>query len=695
MSVFTAKSTPWQNVPSTASPLDATGLNDLETRIANAFSAIFNYESVLTHGADLTGTADSTAAFNAALAIGSTIIPAGTYKILGTVTVPLEADFIGVGAGKVTLKLGASGQIAHGARTVDTSIIGGFTGGFKVDGQNLANLPGGAFYIGFCLKRKFADIFVTGSAGDNIVIETAQNCTFDTIQSADAARSCVVFDYGTGGHVFYNPEISNPGRHSIEFRQTGQSAGGYPTFLGPSGCQFFGGIAEYGTVTSTYPLVYHGAGTNNQFFGFSVCPTGRTSTGAAAIQMEAAANAISTTCTVTSGSADVVVASASGINALMCASIPGFPAGSVVANVVGTTVTMFGTATSSHAAGTACSFGAQSNALQFDGLTSPGTSGKTYCIETKGNVSVTLSGRTTFTDHIAAIRSYGNDVITLNGSASYFDCPVRWVLHPSDDSGVASSEDKVIRAQVNAGLNVLAAGSSSARQASLQRGDQSHPNMVLYPGAMFLSDGTFDPTSTGVSYLHDTADGLDYVQLFLQAQTQFLKVTGASGATVDARYFGRFAATGAPTSGTWRVGDWIIDQNGTVWACTAAGTPGTWSAGAAPSYAALSYPANAAPNVLGAGHFQPGVGIDTQHHVVARGLVKFTAAFAAGAVLCTVPVGYRPASLLVAQMGLKYDSVGAFSAAPMVFNSDGTVTSAVAFATNDSVFIDGCNWHAA
>lgn len=37
--------------------------------------------------------------------------------------------------------------------------------------------------------------------------------------------------------------------------------------------------------------------------------------------------------------------------------------------------------------------------------------------------------------------------------------------------------------------------------------------------------------------------------------------------------------TGAPTTGTWAVGDLVIDAGGASWLCTTAGTPGTWSAG--------------------------------------------------------------------------------------------------------------------
>jgi hypothetical protein len=53
-----------------------------------------------------------------------------------------------------------------------------------------------------------------------------------------------------------------------------------------------------------------------------------------------------------------------------------------------------------------------------------------------------------------------------------------------------------------------------------------------------------------------------------------LALTGATAAT---RYVGA-TATGAPTSGTFAVGDFVITQDGSVYICTGAGSPGTWAA---------------------------------------------------------------------------------------------------------------------
>ena len=52
--------------------------------------------------------------------------------------------------------------------------------------------------------------------------------------------------------------------------------------------------------------------------------------------------------------------------------------------------------------------------------------------------------------------------------------------------------------------------------------------------------------------------------------------TGLTGATVATRYVGG-TTNGSPTSGTFAVGDFVIDQSGTIWVCTTAGTPGTWT----------------------------------------------------------------------------------------------------------------------
>jgi hypothetical protein len=54
-----------------------------------------------------------------------------------------------------------------------------------------------------------------------------------------------------------------------------------------------------------------------------------------------------------------------------------------------------------------------------------------------------------------------------------------------------------------------------------------------------------------------------------------LGAAGLTGATALSRYAGA-TASGAPSSGTFAKGDFVIDQTGNIWVCTVAGTSGTW-----------------------------------------------------------------------------------------------------------------------
>ncbi len=62
-----------------------------------------------------------------------------------------------------------------------------------------------------------------------------------------------------------------------------------------------------------------------------------------------------------------------------------------------------------------------------------------------------------------------------------------------------------------------------------------------------------------------------------QVSAPRLEVNGNTGATLPLRWIGG-NASGAPASGTWEVRDAVINTDGTIYVCTAAGTPGTWAA---------------------------------------------------------------------------------------------------------------------
>ena len=83
------------------------------------------------------------------------------------------------------------------------------------------------------------------------------------------------------------------------------------------------------------------------------------------------------------------------------------------------------------------------------------------------------------------------------------------------------------------------------------------------PGAITASGVTSFNTRTGA---------------VVPANADYLAVAsgGLTGATNATRYVGG-TANGAPASGTFAVGDFIIDATASVWICVVAGTPGTWA----------------------------------------------------------------------------------------------------------------------
>lgn len=106
---------------------------------------------------------------------------------------------------------------------------------------------------------------------------------------------------------------------------------------------------------------------------------------------------------------------------------------------------------------------------------------------------------------------------------------------------------------------------------------------------LFVGAGLVDPTTTrgdlitrGVSAIQRFALGT--VGQFLGSNgtdplwgnsATYYATTGLTGATTPARFVGG-TVTGAPTTGTFAVNDFVIDQAGRVWCCTGAGNPGSW-----------------------------------------------------------------------------------------------------------------------
>lgn len=219
------------------------------------------------YSADPTGTTDATAAIQAAVDAGSATLQDGTYRIDGVVTIPYGSDLIGTGAGKVTLRLGAAGQIRKGDRVTSPSMPGGRTVGFTIDGNNVSNVAGGCLYVGNVAYHSVKDVKVKNGAGDGVVIEGAQNSNFDIFSASHGGHAFVV-DYGAGGNHFrYEAALAGAGKYNLVIRQSAaaSNASQYPATYGPCD-NTFEGLVEF-SAAAVAGLVYIGGGRDNRFRG--------------------------------------------------------------------------------------------------------------------------------------------------------------------------------------------------------------------------------------------------------------------------------------------------------------------------------------------------------------------------------------------------------------------------------------------
>lgn len=97
------------------------------------------------------------------------------------------------------------------------------------------------------------------------------------------------------------------------------------------------------------------------------------------------------------------------------------------------------------------------------------------------------------------------------------------------------------------------------------------------PSAAGIPVGIPDDTSQGVPTIINTTNNQLYGYYGSQwtPLQEYGKALALTGATAATRYVGG-TTSGSPSSGTFAIGDFVIDQTGKIWVCTIAGTPGTW-----------------------------------------------------------------------------------------------------------------------
>lgn len=400
-------------------------------------------------GADPTNTTDSTAAFNAAVAAGSSYIPDGDYKISGVVTIPTSnvntPNLLGAGSSRVRLHLGAGGQIAIGNRTGAGGIpSGGRVGGFTIDGGGVANVAGGGLYVGLITQHTFPDIRVVSCAGDGVVIEAAQNNTFEGLFAQLNAGNDLVLDYGAGGNVFDgHTELYGAGGYNLVFRQSGTPPAG--TFAtGPSGNLFLGGMIENSIGPSgsqNSGLVHHSAGSGNVLF----VPDGLTASPATA------------------------------------------PYSMVVMDVAGP--------------------GAVSTDLTLIGATLLDNNAHSIGLDMRGNTSVVLIGKTSFANLLVGIQSYNTDSVQMVGQLNWATVATKWQKNPSSP---ATSFQSVVRSFEGTRKDFVLQTSTDDMAVGYLVGEAGNRLQLNLTGVWY-GDGTFAPFGvTGWEYFTPDAGTTKY-----------------------------------------------------------------------------------------------------------------------------------------------------------------------------------------
>lgn len=202
-----------------------------------------------------------------------------------------------------------------------------------------------------------------------------------------------------------------------------------------------------------------------------------------------------------------------------------------------------------------------------------------------------VSGRIyTATDTSAVFYDTGTAWIQLNISTAS-------IVTTTGDLLVASGAGALARLPVGSNGQVLQAQSGAPNGVQWAGNGQGLPLGLAGATALtrYVGATTSGKPTSGTFQVGDFAIAQDGVVWVYATGGTWIAATAASigqalglnGATAATRYAGA-TTSGAPSIGTFLTGDFVIDQSGGVWICTAGGTPGTWHS----SYeAALGRPA--------------------------------------------------------------------------------------------------------
>jgi hypothetical protein len=187
----------------------------------------------------------------------------------------------------------------------------------------------------------------------------------------------------------------------------------------------------------------------------------------------------------------------------------------------------------------------------------------------------------TVIDNTGHIQSAGKPVGSAAGDLSgTYPNPTVAKVNGVSVSGTPSTGQVLITSSSSAAtwsqLNTSAAA-SPAEIPVMTGGGQSIWVQSSSPSSPTLGDIWVPTTPLTASTISAASTASASQQTFIgNVAAPAVIATGLSGATAASRYVGA-TTSGAPTSGTFAVGDFVVDQTGHLWVCTAAGTPGTWT----------------------------------------------------------------------------------------------------------------------
>lgn len=270
---FTPKD--WQNTPSATTPLSATALEDLETRVtdyaddlSDALSAdiavINEFLNVKNYGCAGDGTTDDTTDFQAALdaAAGATtggkvVAPPGNYLLDGEINFDQNVAFEGAGERECILTLNDGGSYLHfNEPGAETNSRGGKVSGFHVDGNNAALV---CIHSHKSVNRSFSNFRVSRPAGIGLLVDASQNCNFENfdVEATNALTTGIKVTDSAGSCRFAKFSIVGGDYAGIWVTQDnagGQEGIGYPE---PRYCTFDNAIVEHGDPSTACAMRIH------------------------------------------------------------------------------------------------------------------------------------------------------------------------------------------------------------------------------------------------------------------------------------------------------------------------------------------------------------------------------------------------------------------------------------------------------